>query len=385
MVTQYGLDEQGVIDHNEKLESVVQNIASIRRRVLLERVDEDMIDFKQDYEDFLRNRDDILDWKPSNAMVLDLKIKLDSQLNQSITRAKTRKIQHQFRVGLNEIQTISNLGQGIYSTVHKIRFHGEIAVFKQLHPILYSEAAVKAFYKEVQIMKALIHPRIIMFQGVIHDQLTIGLILEYMEMGSLQQALLNPSQFSAQEILNISLDIAVGVNFLHLRNILHRYLKPTNVYLDRHLRAKVGDFGLAAIRRESASSTRAVPTQSSSRGHLESCVCTYQAPESMGLCAKYCEESDVYSIGMIIYQMVIWKDPYIDMQDFEIKRFVQGKNRPTIPAENFGLEGLIQNCWNHDINERPPCKDLIISLEELIGDLDAERGALLTEEVFNFA
>ena len=379
IVMQHALDEQGIVDHNEILVGAVQKITSIRKKILVERADEDVADFKEDYDHFIRSKETILDWTPTNAMKLDLKLKLDSQLNQSISRAKTRKIQFQFRVPLNEIQKIQEVGHGIYSTTHKIRFHGEIAVLKQLNPIIYSEGAVKAFYKEVQIMKALIHPRILMFQGVVHDQLTIGLILEFMEMGSLQQAFSNIPQFSPMDILHISLDIAVGVNFLHLRNMLHRYLKPTNVYLDRHLRAKIGDFGLAAIRRESASSTRALPSNSSTRGQMESCVCTYQAPESLGLRAKYTEESDVYSIGMIMYQMVIWNDPFQEMQDFEIKRFIQAKNRPNIPEQSFGLEGIIKSCWDHEVNLRPRCRDLILDVEKLLAQQATTH--LITDEV----
>ena len=89
-------------------------------------------------------------------------------------------------------------------------------------------------------------------------------------------------------------DISAGLAYLHEEGILHRDLKSLNVLLTDTLRAKLSDFGLSRVKDE----TRSASTLSKPSGTLR-----WMAPENFSRKAKYTEASDVYSLGIILYQM----------------------------------------------------------------------------------
>ena len=89
--------------------------------------------------------------------------------------------------------------------------------------------------------------------------------------------------------------------------------------------------------------------------------------------SRYSKEADVYSYGMLLYEMVSGKQPFEDVHDiFELKKLVCDKNkRPKLPAQcPKPLAALIKRCWKGDATKRPP-------FTEILGELRAMRDKIV--------
>jgi len=153
----------------------------------------------------------------------------------------------------------------------------------------------------------------------------------------------------------VAVDTAKGVSFLHCHKpaIIHRDLKSPNVLLDSTRRSKVCDFGLA--RNQTAVSMTAQ-------------VGTFQwmAPEVIGS-NHYTEKADVYSFGVIMWELVSRKVPYQGMNAAQVSVAVYTKGlRPDIPESTpRPFADLIQECWHQDPNLRPPFLSILERLKQI--------------------
>jgi serine/threonine protein kinase len=176
-----------------------------------------------------------------------------------------------------EVQLLDAVGAGASGTVYKALLNQEIVACKVLHQQNYSQHAISAFKREALLMQKIVHPRILLFRGFFHQNLDIGIVMEYMD-SSLFHALVNLPRFDQSRVYNIAHDVACALNYLHSLGICHHDLKPENVFLDSASRAKVGDFGLSVIRHESKSAVS-----------VSACAGTakYLGPECFGVTGGY--------------------------------------------------------------------------------------------------
>ncbi len=145
------------------------------------------------------------------------------------------------------------------------------------------------------------------------------LVMEYMEYGSLYDLLHNETLIVDGEVIfPILQDIARGARFLHAADpkVIHGDLKAANVLVDGRFRAKITDFGLSAKKKSTGASGTPY----------------WMAPELLRKDSMNTAESDVFSFGIILYELYSRKDPY------------EGENPSTV------LDGIV----NRRINKRPP-------------------------------
>lgn len=157
--------------------------------------------------------------------------------------------------------------------------------------------------KEIYILSKLDHPRIIRFLGVFEFGPTINILMEYAPNGSLCELVdlrrKKEIHFDEQEILRFFCDLLMGVNYLHIRNIIHRDLKPENVLLDWNYRVKIADFGVSKIFPSTDHNTP-----------LTDGTPLYMAPELFHN-YPYNYKSDVWSLGVIFYELATLKLPFV--------------------------------------------------------------------------
>jgi tetratricopeptide (TPR) repeat protein len=246
-----------------------------------------------------------------------------------------------------ELNLEQELGRGGFGIVIKGTWQRFTVAIKQLHLTNPSPAAKAEFEQEAITMAHLRAPNIVQLYGVCLDQVPYCIVMEYMPKGSLRDVLSSSQSLPWEQREQLALDIACGLAFLHGKNILHRDLKSLNVLLDNHdnrLRAKLSDFGLAQIKTE----TKLTSTQKSV-GSLP-----WMAPELFGRRPVYSEKSDIYSYGMVLWEMASRKIPFQDAADVNlIPGWVKEGEREPIPADcPAKIAHLIRFCWEGDAAKR---------------------------------
>lgn len=174
-------------------------------------------------------------------------------------------------------------------------------------------------------------------------------------------------QMPYYDVLNCARSVAVAMLYLHEEAIpnsmvLHRDLKPDNIGFTLDGTVKLLDFGLARILENADPSTNEVYSMSGETGSLR-----YMAPEvAEGL--PYNHKADVYSFGIILWEMNAGKKPYHGLnreQFYEV--VIHGGDRPPLNKKwPQKLCSLIQDCWDTDLDKRPSFSEVVLRLEELL-------------------
>ena len=161
---------------------------------------------------------------------------------------------------------------------------------------------IERFLNEISILSKIQHPNVIRFYDADMDKET-GLVYYSMERieGESLHDLIERKQLSSSEISKIVLSICDGLSAIHKRGILHRDLKPENILIDGDGVVKITDFGVA---RDTASSRR-LTTKLQKVGSMN-----YMAPERW-FGENVGEPSDLYALGVMLYQMVFYDLPFI--------------------------------------------------------------------------
>jgi len=211
---------------------------------------------------------------------------------------------------------------------------------------------------------------------------TTWLVMEYCDRGSLSSALYNRVFCSPggdcrphmAHILLTAMDVAAAMRYLHMRGIIHGDLKAQNCLLksdpsdSRGFVCKVGDFGFS---RKIGMDT-----------HIETFTCgtvSHQPPELLrdGILTP---AADVYSFGLLMWQMVMCRAPYANMNNQRILVSVVEGRRPPLP-ENcpLGYNLLMTDCWQENYKERPGFEQILDRLGEVLSEWSPQHCTHLVE------
>jgi serine/threonine protein kinase len=177
------------------------------------------------------------------------------------------------------------------------------------------------------------------------------MVMEHMLNGSLYHLLHNLQPLEWPIRYRIAEDITSGLALLHSKNILHRDLKSLNVLLYSQgiqIRAKLTDFGLSKVKNETTSMTSKASSQSV--GTLP-----WMAPELFQLRARYTQKSDMYSYGMVLWELASRKVPFAEVGHAAIiMRHIEKGEREDIPEDcPPSFAKLIKWCWHQEPEKRP--------------------------------
>lgn len=243
---------------------------------------------------------------------------------------------------------IGSLGKGGMGHVYKAldkKLKREVA-FKILDASA-DEEAIQRFYLEAQAMKELDHQNIVhVFDfGKQDNQLFIA--MTYVKGYSLSDVLEKRRQLPFEAVEVIIKQIARGLLYAHSKGIVHRDVKPSNIMLTRDNRVYVMDFGISYIKEIE-------------KERLTKTGMTMGTPEYMS--PEQCHgdevtiQSDIYSMGVILYEMTCGRLPFEGSRPVEIaiKHVQEPPPDPKQFRENMprGLSELILKCLNKKLNER---------------------------------
>ncbi|PHT57957.1 hypothetical protein CQW23_00320 [Capsicum baccatum] len=215
------------------------------------------------------------------------------------------------------------------------------------------------YKKEIDIMKRLRHPNVLLFMGGASSQEKIAIVTEYMPRGCLFKALHKNNQpLDLKRRLRMSLDVSRGMSYLHRRNppIVHRDLKSSNLLVDKSWTVKVGDFGLSKLKHAT------FLTANSGRGTPQ-----WMAPEVLRN-EPSTEKSDVFSFGVILWELMTESIPWKDLNPLQVVGvvgFMDG--RLDIPQElDPRVSAIILECWQSEPELRPSFEDISRRMAEII-------------------
>ncbi|CAF3699535.1 unnamed protein product [Adineta steineri] len=216
------------------------------------------------------------------------------------------------------------------------------------------------FVSEVSTMYRIRYDHILNIFGACMEPENYALIVEYMSLGSLYDVLRQKQvHLTWSDRWSIALQMTKGINHLHTHSkpIIHRDIKSLNVLMgrgDKDFLVKIADFGLAKIRYEISRQS----SHNSSVGTLP-----WKAPELLKM-AKHTEASDVYALGIVLWELATECEPYEDSDESTISAFVLRGDRLNIPATipNLFAE-LITRSWAHEPSKRLSCQQLLVSMK----------------------
>ncbi|KAJ7946989.1 Protein kinase [Quillaja saponaria] len=218
----------------------------------------------------------------------------------------------------------------------------------------------KQFNREVTLLSLLHHRNLIKFIAACRKPPVYCVITEYLSEGSLRGYLhkLEHKSLSLQKLIAIALDIAYGMEYIHSQGVIHRDLKPENILIDQDFHLKIADFGIAC---EEAYCDLLADDPGTYR---------WMAPEMIKR-KTYGRKVDVYSFGLILWEMVAGTIPYEDMNPIQAAFAVVHKNlRPVIPSDcPPAMRALIEQCWSLQPDKRPEFWQVVKVLEQFESSL----------------
>jgi len=234
----------------------------------------------------------------------------------------------------NRYKFIEKIGKGAFGTVLLMQdlVVDERLILKFLNPNVSSdEEMMKRFVHELRYSRMITHKNVIRIYDFLHLQGAYAISMEYFPSHTLSGELPEKGGMDFRKALQYSLDMATGMSVAHLAGVIHRDLKPANILVNDAGLLKIVDFGVAAA----ASSG---DTQLTKTGYVIGSP-KYMAPEQI-LGKKVDEAADIYSVGVIMYEMVTGVPPYSRGDHMSVMyQHVQGKAklcqeiRPDVPDD----------------------------------------------------
>ncbi|KAL6070956.1 Serine/threonine-protein kinase HT1 [Balamuthia mandrillaris] len=289
-------------------------------------------------------------------------------------------------IDLDDLEVGKLLGKGALCKVNKARWKSrnmDVALKTFFVPDLIPED-LNDFKRELILTRQMEHPNIVLFLAGCAEPPNVYLVMELARHGTVSDVLYDSLHRVTQAYrLRVALDIARGMAFLHSKNVIHRDLKPENFLVfsldaDAEAVVKIADLGVAKLKE---SEEKDMMTQG--RGTPQ-----YMAPEIFDGSREYSFPVDVYSFGLIMWELVTREQPYADIKPhFRIPIKVLEGERPAIPeGVPPAWAKLVRRCWHADPSKRPTFKKIVEKLEQFQRDkifeqMDAAETAQVVQRV----
>jgi len=273
---------------------------------------------------------------------------------------------------IGRYQIVEHLGRGGMAEVYKA-YQASLdryVALKLMHTFLAEDPEFYArFEREAKNIATLHHPNIIQIHDFEHEGATYYMVMEFVDGGTLKDRLqalgTKGESLPLNEAIRIIKDIGSALAYAHSAGMIHRDIKPANVLIDRHGRVILTDFGIAKM----VSSAKFTAS-----GSLLGTP-AYMAPEQ-GLGQPGDNRADIYSLGVMFYQLATGKLPY--EADTPVAVILKHVNEPMVmprvikPDIPVGVERIIAKAMAKDVTQRYQ------TVDDLLRDLNnIDKAALM--------
>jgi serine/threonine protein kinase len=303
----------------------------------------------------------------------------DAKINKLITVKESRDFVFPIKQGLGlfpgegdklkklgrDYDVLNYLGGGGFADVYKAKWKSKNIVVALKIPRELTSSGEKIFFKEIRNWEKLNHRNIV---KLIEPRLgpTPHLVIEYVDGTTLDKLLQSP-KIEIKEACRIAFDIAAGLECAHSKSIIHCDLKPKNILISKVGEAKITDFGIA---KTIVATTIAVGGR----------TLIYAAPEQLNGKPDY--STDVYQLGLVLYQMITGRNPFDVGSIGEIEKAIY-EDMPEAPSKYITdaqpLDEVILSCLAKDSKKRPTIRLIRNSLYEYMKKYHGESLHLTTD------
>jgi serine/threonine-protein kinase len=240
------------------------------------------------------------------------------------------------------------LGRGGMATVylaHDNKFDTNVAIKVLNKEYVHNDNIRKRFIAEARNMFKMSHPNIIKVTDLIDDGDTVAFVMEHIEGETLKEYLDRKGKLSDEDIKTIFAQILEAVGYVHEQNLVHRDIKPSNFMITPKGQIKLLDFGIA----KNTDTQSSDYTQTGTSQNMGTPM--YMSPEQIKSTKDVTLQSDIYSLGVVLWQMVMGKKPYDTntTSTFELQmKIVQDE----LPSTNKFWDSIIQKATSKDTLNR---------------------------------
>jgi len=258
-------------------------------------------------------------------------------------------------------EILDRVGGGGMAVVYKgldilLNRHVAVKVLRQQY--VNDEEFIRRFRREAQSAASLSHPNIVSIYDVGQEEEIHYIVMEYVEGTTLNEVIKERAPLQVEEAINITSQICDALDHAHTNQIIHRDIKPHNILIGKNGRAKVTDFGIARA------TTASTITQT---GSVVGSVHYFSPEHAKGIHSG--AKSDLYSLGIVLYQMLTAKLPFsgdspisIALKHLQETMESPRKVNPLIPQS---VENIIMKATRKDQVERYQ------SAKQMLEDLDS--------------
>ncbi|KAM9829704.1 raf-1 proto-oncogene, serine/threonine kinase a isoform X2 [Syngnathus typhle] len=287
----------------------------------------------------------------------------NTQEKIKIRPREKRDSSYYWEIEASEVYLQSRIGSGSFGTVYKGKWHGDVAVkiLKVTNP---TPEQLQAFKNEVAVLRKTRHVNILLFMGYMTKD-NLAIVAQWCEGSSLYKHIhVLETNFKMIQLIDISRQTAQGMDYLHAKNIIHRDMKSNNIFLHEGLTVKIGDFGLATVKARWSGSHQVEQPSGS---------ILWMAPEVIRMQDNnpYSFQSDVYSYGIVLFELMTGELPYAQTANRDQIIFMVGRGYLSPDLSKLykncpkAMKRLVADCIKKSKDERPLFPQILSSIELL--------------------
>ena len=268
------------------------------------------------------------------------------------------------------LEVLGRGGMGVVYRALDNQLGREVAIKTLSKGVVDDSEMLARFYEEGRKTARLKHPHIVTVYDLGEENGLPYIVMERVEGSSLEKLIRDDSPLSMMDRVRIVAEMCAALGYAHTNNVIHRDVKPANIFVQPDGNAKLLDFGIARLERRSQeiSLTRT--------GHIVGTV-PYIAPERLK--DKFVDgRSDIFSIGVVLYQLMTGQLPFTG-EDFVLMQKIM--NEPHAPVSSLcsfappGVEAIVDRA----LAKLPD--DRYQTAEEMADDLDSVMTELRHQEI----
>jgi serine/threonine protein kinase len=243
---------------------------------------------------------------------------------------------------------ISYLGEGGMASVYMAndnKFDTNVAIKVLNKEYVHNDNIRKRFIAEARNMFKMSHPNIIKVNDLIDDGDTVAFVMEYIEGETLKEYIERKGKLSDEEIKNLFSQMLEAVGYVHEQNLVHRDIKPSNFMITPKGQIRLLDFGIA----KTTDVTSAEYTQTGTGVQMGTPM--YMSPEQVKSSKEVSHITDIYSLGVVLWQMVMGKKPY-DTNELSLPEIQVNIIKENLPSTSTIFDDIIQKATQKHPEQR---------------------------------